>query len=132
MTNEALVKKLQLKPGLRALFLNPPTGVLEALGPLPEGVEQVDGPDGTLDFALVFVRDRAELAALTPVALAAVRLDGVLWMAYPKLSSKVKTDITRDRGWEPMTAAGLRPVAQVAIDETWSALRFRPIERVGR
>ena len=42
----------------------------------------------------------------------------------------MKTDITRDRGWEPVTAGGLRPVTQIAIDETWSALRWRPIELV--
>ena len=130
MTENPLVKKLQLKPGLRVLFLNPPTGYVASLGPMPVGVVSVDGPVGTLDFVQLFVRDCAELTALAPAALAAIKPDGVLWIAYPKQSAKVKTDITRDRGWEPVTAAGLRPVTQIAIDETWSALRWRPIELV--
>jgi len=99
-----------------------------SLGPLPAGVALVDGPPGTLDFVQLFVRDSAELMTHAPAALAAIKLAGVLWIAYPKQSAKVKTDITRDRGWEPVTAAGLRPVTQIAIDETWSALRWRPVE----
>ncbi len=130
MTENPLIKKLQLKPGLRVLFLNPPQGYVESLGPLPDGVTVVDGPTGTLDFVQLFVRDTAELTAFAPAALQAIRLDGVLWITYPKQSSKVKTDITRDRGWEPVTAGGLRPVTQIAIDETWSALRWRPIDLV--
>jgi len=66
------------------------------------------------------------------VAIAALKYDGLLWISYPKRSSKVETDLTRDRGWEVMTEAGLRPVTQVSIDALWSALRFRPLERVGR
>jgi hypothetical protein len=130
MTENALIKKLQLKPGLRALFLNAPEGYVASLGPLPDGVALVDGPTGTLDFVQLFVRDSAELTTHAPAALAAIKLDGVLWIAYPKQSAKVKTDLTRDRGWAPVTAAGLRPVTQIAIDETWSALRWRPIELV--
>jgi hypothetical protein len=130
MTDSALLKKLQMKPDLRILFLNAPQGYVESLGPLPDEVALLDGPPGTLDFVQLFVRDSAELAEFAPAALAAIKPDGVLWIAYPKQSSKVKTDITRDRGWEPVTAAGLRPVTQIAIDETWSALRWRPIELV--
>jgi hypothetical protein len=130
MSDSLLLKKLQMKPSLRALFLNAPQGYVESLGPLPDGVALVDGPPGTLDFVQLFVRDRAELAGHAPTALAAIKPDGVLWIAYPKQSARVKTDITRDRGWEPVTTAGLRPVTQIAIDETWSALRWRPVELV--
>jgi hypothetical protein len=130
MADNTLVKKLQLKSGQRALFLNTPEGYLGSLGALPAGVALADGPAGTLDFVQLFVRDRAELAEHAPAALAAIKRDGVLWIAYPKQTAKVKTDLTRDRGWEPITAAGLRPVTQVAIDETWSALRWRPVELV--
>jgi hypothetical protein len=130
MTENALVKKLQLKPGLRVLFLNAPAGYIASLGSLPNGVALAADPAGTLDFVQLFVRDGAELAERAPAALAAIKPDGVLWVAYPKQSAKVKTDLTRDRGWEPLTAAGLRPVTQIAIDATWSALRWRPVERV--
>jgi hypothetical protein len=130
VTENALIKKLQLKPGLRALFLNAPEGYVASLGPLPQGVELVDGPPGKLDLVQLFVRDSVELATYAPAALAAIKPDGVLWIAYPKQSAKVKTDLTRDRGWALVTAGGLRPVTQIAIDEIWSALRWRPIELV--
>ena len=84
MTENALIKKLQLKPGLRALFLNAPEGYVASLGPLPDGVALVDGPPGTLDFVQLFVRDSVELTRHAPVALAAIKRDGVLWISYPK------------------------------------------------
>lgn len=130
MTDNPLVKKLQLKPSQRALILNAPEGYVESLGPLPEGIARVDGPPGTLDFVQLFVRDSAELALFAPVALAAIKRDGIFWISYPKKSSGVVSDLTRDEGWAPITAAGLRPVTQIAVDETWSAVRWRPIELV--
>jgi hypothetical protein len=44
----------------------------------------------------------------------------------------VETDLSRDDFWELLTGAGLRPVTQISIDDTWSALRFRPSELVGK
>jgi hypothetical protein len=83
------------------------------------------------DFVQLFVRSIAELEELAPSALKSINFDGLLWFCYPKQSSKIKTDINRDSGWNVVKQAGLRPVTQVAIDDTWSALRFRPVERVG-
>ncbi len=54
----------------------------------------------------------------------------MLWISYPERRSKVLTDLTRDVGWQSVTDAGFEGVAQVAIDETWSATRFRPAELV--
>jgi hypothetical protein len=130
MTDSSLQRRLQLKPGQRALILNAPEGYIESLGPLPDGVSLVDGPPGTLDFVHLFVRDGAELAGYAPTALAAIKRDGVFWISYPKKSSGVVSDLTRDEGWAPIAAAGLRPVTQIAVDTTWSAVRWRPIELV--
>ena len=130
MTDSSLQRRLQLKPGLKALILNAPEGYVESLGPLPEGVALVDGPPGALEFVHLFVRDSAELAIFAPVALAAIKRDGIFWISYPKKSSGAVSDLTRDEGWAPITAAGLRPVTQIAVDETWSAVRWRPIELV--
>ena len=74
----------------------------------------------------------AELEALAPEAIRAIKHDGLLWISYPKRSSKVKTDIARDVGWDVVAQAGLRPVTQGSVDETWSALRFRLVEVVGK
>lgn len=128
----ALAKKLRLLPGQRALILNAPETYRDLLGDLPEGVELVEQPEDEVDFVQVFVKNSEDLDALAPQAIEAVKYDGLLWVSYPKKSSKVKTDLSRDILWELLKPTGLRPVTQVSIDEVWSALRFRPAERVGR
>ena len=132
MTKSSLMKKLRIQAGQRVLILNPPAGYVETLGDLPEGVKLSDKPEGTFDFVHLFVRDSNELGDLAPEAMAAVAYDGLLWISYPKRSSKVETDLTRDVLWELMMETGLRPVTQVSIDDVWSALRFRPAEKVGK
>ena len=114
------------------LVLNAPEGYMETLGPLPEGAHVETEPTGTFEWGQAFVRDVAELRLLAPQARDAVNYDGLLWISYPKKSSKIATDISRDVAWEVMKEFGLRPVFQVSIDETWSALRFRPAEQVGK
>ena len=130
MNSTDLIKKLRIQPGQRILVLNAPEGYLSDLSWLPEGVELRQKPEGTFDFVQVFVKSVAELSEHAPNAIKAVKYDGLLWFCYPKQSSKIKTDINRDTGWTIVRQAGLRPVTQVAIDDTWSALRFRPIEHV--
>ncbi len=132
MSKTGLIQKLRMQPGQRVLILNPPPGHNEALAPLPDGIVLEEVPAGKYDFVHLFVKDQAELEQLGPRALESVEYDGLLWISYPKKSSKVKTDLTRDVGWDVVARAGLRPVTQVSIDETWSALRYRPIERVGK
>jgi hypothetical protein len=123
----SLGKKLGLKAGQRAAVLHAPEGFRERLEPLPVGMEVAERlDDRAFDSVLVFARAQAVVERDGPAALAAVKPGGLVWIAYPKQSAKVKTDLTRDRGWDAILAAGWRPVSLIAIDETWSALRFRP------
>ena len=96
----------------------------------PDGAELVEGEAERVDAVHLFVRDSAELDRTAPAALRAVKPDGLVWISYPKRSSGVDTDLTRDVGWETVKGAGLRPVRQVSVDDTWSALRFRPADQV--
>jgi hypothetical protein len=130
MAQSSLIKKLRIKPGQRITIMNAPPGYLEQLGDLPEGVELADEPEGTCDFVHLFVKSVAEIERFGPAAIRAVKYDGLLWISYPKRSSKVETDISRDVGWDVINEAGLRAVTQVSIDDVWSALRFRPSDRV--
>lgn len=127
-----LVKKLRLQPGQKAAIVNAPPDYVERLGDLPQGVEIATELGARADFIHLFVANQADLERLGPAVLEAVEYDGLLWISYPKRSSKVETDLTRDRGWELLTEAGMRPVTQVSIDDVWSALRWRPSDRVGR
>lgn len=93
MSKTSLEKKLRIQPGQRMLILNPPPGYLDELD-LPEDVELAERPEGTFDFVHLFVKNTAELEALGPTAIKAVKYDGLLWMSYPKRSSKVETDLS--------------------------------------
>lgn len=130
MTPSPLIKKLRIQPGQRLLILNPPPGYVESLGALPEGTQLVAASAPKVDFCHLFAADSAQLADLLPTALAAGKYDGLLWISYPKKSSKVKSDLSRDALWELPGETGLRPVTQISIDTTWSALRYRPGELV--
>jgi hypothetical protein len=80
----------------------------------------------------VFLNNLADIERLYGEATRLVQPDGLLWLAYPKMSSGIKTDINRDRLWDAVKPSGWRPVRQVALDDTWSALRFRPADMLGK
>jgi len=125
----ALAKKLRLGSCKRALIMNAPKGYLDMLNPLPVGVLLTDQIEGTeaYDFVQVFVHTLSEVQQLAPKAIEAVTPEGMLWINYPKGTSKIKTDINRDSGWQTVTDLQFEGVSLVSIDETWSAMRFRPI-----
>jgi hypothetical protein len=82
-------------------------------------------------FALAFVTRQAELDRLSTVLAGASQGDVLLWFAYPKGSSKRYTcEFNRDNGWQIIRGAGFDSVRQVAIDEDWSALRFRRVQYI--
>ncbi len=79
-------------------------------------------------FALLFVTRQNGLDRLSAALAAKVSGDAVVWFAYPKGTSKRYTcDFNRDRGWDVLKKAGFDSVRMVAIDEDWSALRFRRV-----
>lgn len=132
MAKTTLARKLQIRSGQRILIINAPPGYIEHLAPLPQGTEIFQTPEGWFDLVHLFARNIAELEGSASVAIEAAGYDGLLWISYPKKSSEVETDLSRDVGWDVVTGAGLRPVTQVSVDDTWSALRFRPSEEVGK
>lgn len=81
---------------------------------------------------LVFVNNNKEYLDFLSKKLKRIQPDSVLWFAYPKGSSGVKTDINRDTLRVTAEAFGITTVTAISINETWSALRFRPIDRVGK
>jgi len=81
---------------------------------------------------LVFVNNNKEYLNFLNKKLASIELDSVLWFAYPKGSSGIKTDINRDTLRVTGEEHGITTVTAISINDTWSALRFRPIDRVGK
>lgn len=129
MATPQLFKRLQLPKAKRALMLNAPAEYLALLKELPD-LAFDQSPAGKYDYAQLFARDLAELDRLIEAVLPAIEFDALLWICYPKGSSGIKTDINRDIIWRHLAGRGIRPVTQLAIDETWSAMRMRPIELV--
>jgi hypothetical protein len=132
MTTRPLTERLNLTGQLRALIMNAPKGYRTLLGPLPPDITVNTKPSGKYDFVHLFVNNREELARLGPDAINAVKPMAIFWISYPKKTAKTDTDISRDEGWDVVTGAGFETVAQVAIDDIWSALRFRPAAEVGK
>jgi hypothetical protein len=89
-------------------------------------------PSAPLDFVHLFVKDKAGLDTLVAQALRSLKDDGIFWISYPKGSAKVKTDLNRDILWKLMEKRGFEGVAMVSIDKAWSAMRFRPKDKVGQ
>ncbi len=83
------------------------------------------------NFVMVFVRSVAEVDHFAPIALHNLTADGVLWFCYPKKTSMLySTGPERDRGWSVLNDLGFYGIRMVAIDEDWSAMRFRNIKYI--
>jgi hypothetical protein len=118
-----------MDPGLRKkLQLKEKQGIHVLFSPFPD-LETLPDDNNSV---LLFIKTKADLLDNLKFALSKLGEEGLLWIAYPKKSSGIKTDISRDQGWEPLMEAGFGPVRQIAIDETWSALRWRPERDIKR
>jgi hypothetical protein len=126
-----LARKLLIRSGSRVLVINAPDGYLDVLSPLPAGASLAASGEGPFEVVQLFARNRQELDAAIGQALATAGEDGILWISYPKLASSAASDLSRQAVWDALAGTGWEPVTQVAVDETWSALRIRPVEKVG-
>ena len=129
MLDDPILKKLKHKQGDKILVINTPeTFDFQGMhGPI---VVNPSDPNRKADFLLIFAYHKAEVDRLIEDSFKFLKYDGLLWIAYPKGTSGIKTDINRDKGWESLKKLNLIVIAVVSLDNTWSAVRFRPIEVV--
>jgi hypothetical protein len=122
--------KLNLKEQKQILVLNSPQSFEPELKALRGITVQRDLKDaGEVEFSLTFVIKQKEVDTLAKAIAKKAKGDAVVWFAYPKGSSKkYKSEINREDGWKILGEAGFEPVRMVAIDEDWSAVRFRRVE----
>jgi len=127
-----LFEKLNLGDRQQILVLNAPASFNGDLAKLPvltihRQIESV----AEIQFSIVFVTRKSEVDALAPAVAARAVGDATVWFAYPKgTSKKYKCDFNRDTGWDALKALGWDTVRAVAIDEDWTALRFRRVEYI--
>jgi hypothetical protein len=125
----AIFKKLNLSTQAEILVVNAPASFEPELASLSVSILRDPEAAGAIHFALAFVTKQTELNALARSITSKAEGDAIIWFAYPKKSSKrYRCEFNRDSGWGALGEAGYEGVRQVAIDEDWSALRFRRTE----
>ncbi|MEO5877394.1 MAG: hypothetical protein ABIS86_08320 [Streptosporangiaceae bacterium] len=122
MSTKTVAQKLLIKPDT-TLWISDPAH-LGLLAGLDESVRTVDTP-AEATAALVFADSAASLREILAKGDGGFTEPAVLWICYPKAG---RADIHRDTVWPIVGEHGLRPNGQVAVDDTWSALRFRPLK----
>lgn len=132
-----LFKKLNLGTHTVVHVLNAPVSFEPELAQLAETdgitLHRKLSAKGRVTFAMAFATRRVDVDALSTPLCKAAEGDAVLWMVYPKGSSKkYSCDFNRDAGWDVLRAAGFDTVRMVSVDEDWSALRFRRAEFIKR
>ena len=125
-------EKLNLTDQQEILVLHAPESFQPELARLPiltihNHIESV--PE--IGFFLAFVTRKSEVDALAKAVAARTPGDAIVWFAYPKgTSKKYECDFNRDTGWDALHAAGFDTVRAIAVDEDWTALRFRRVEYI--
>ena len=123
MPESSLAKKLKLKPGARAAVVNAPENYLDELKHDSDISQKLSGK---FDWIQVFAKNKKELASFVPKAVAALKPESMLWLSFPKGSSKIQTDLTRDKGWEAIHDLDLKFINLVSVNDMWSAFALRP------
>ena len=122
MSTKSVAEKLLIKPN--TTIWSSHAGHLDLIGSLPAGVREVERPEEATT-ALIFADDAGSLREILSAHAQHWAQPSIVWVAYPKGN---RADINRDSLWPIVGEYGLRPVAQVAVDAVWSALRFRPLK----
>ena len=123
----AVFDKLNLKDQPDLVVLNAPESFEPELNALRgREIRRKVAGSKAISFAIAFVKKQVEVEQAAKALVPRLEGDAIVWFAYPKGSSKRYTcDFNRDTGWTALGEAGFEPVRMVAIDEDWSALRFR-------
>jgi hypothetical protein len=122
-SGKPLAQKLGIKAGSTVALLDPPEGIEATLTPLPDGVTLRRGNRGRREMTLWFVAQRRTFERRFEAVAKAVG-DGILWVAWPKGSSGVDTDLTENVVRDVALPVGLVDTKVCAIDDTWSGLRL--------
>lgn len=119
-----LIKKLGIKEKHRVTFNNAPPGFRELLGEMPPGVQVLESLKKPLDFVLFFTTSHTDLTRRFAKLAAPLAANGMLWVAYPKKSSGMATDLNFNLVQAIGLEAGLVDTKICAIDEIWSGVKF--------
>lgn len=120
----SMAQKLRLKEGMTLLTLNAPEGFAGEIGHMAPGIK-VSAKVKEYDQVHWFVKNRAEMEQNVDKALALLKGDVICWIYYPKGTSKIQTDLTRDKGWDKLMVHNLQWISLISFDDTWSSFGMR-------
>lgn len=123
-SKKTLIEKLGIREGLKIIVINPPENYIRTLGKLPKNVLNLQELKGPSDFIHFFTKEKKELEDKFPILKKELSQNGVLWISWPKGSSKVKTDLNENIVRKIGLKNGVVDVKICAVDETWSGLKF--------
>ncbi|WXG40978.1 MAG: DUF3052 domain-containing protein [Candidatus Freyarchaeum deiterrae] len=121
---KSLIEKLGIRESYKIIILNPPKNYGDTLGELPKNVTVTNKLKGPLNFIHFFTKKREELETKFPILKHELSRTGVLWISWPKVSSKIETDLNENIVREIGLKNGLVDVKIIAIDGVWSGLKF--------
>jgi len=120
-----IAQKLRIKEGMKLRTLHSPPNFEQGLQPLPPDVTVVQNGKN-YDQLHWFVTNKSQLEKEVEMAIELIRADVVCWAYYPKATSKIQTDLTRDKGWDTLLHHNeLQWISLISFDETWSTFGFR-------
>jgi len=123
-SGKPLIAKLGIKEGFTVCIINPPENYFKILGELPAGVKIKNELSLELDFIHYFTKSKKELSSNISKLKNSLAKKGMLWVSWPKKSSKIPTDITEDTIREIALPTGLVDIKVCAIDDNWSGLKL--------
>jgi hypothetical protein len=119
-----LVKKLGIAEGFKVLLIDAPPEYRALLSPLPAGVSFITAANSATNFVHAFATKRLELARLLPSLRRKLPHDALIWVSWPKKTSKVPTDITENTIREVALPLGFVDVKVCAVTDVWSGLKL--------
>ncbi len=126
MSSQSILEKLQLAEEKNLLIQGLPSSIEKQFVKL--NFSKAITPlliKRKIDFALVFAVNQLQLAGILNDVIPALQEDSKFWIAYPKLSSKIASDLSRDKNWDFVSDYGFEAVRMIALDNVWSAARFK-------
>ena len=119
-----LIKKLGIKEGMTLVVVNSPVNYEDLLGGLPKGTQETKSLRAQAGFIHYFTKSQSELRKTFPRLKKTLAENGMLWISWPKASSKVLTDLNENHVRDIGLLTGLVDVKVCAVDDTWSGLKF--------
>jgi hypothetical protein len=124
------LKKLQIKPGYMVKVVNAPEQAAAIFGNIPSDVAINYNDEVDFNVLITFTINKDQLNKQIQSNLEKIDAKTIIWIFYPKKSSKIKSDLDMIKSWEELNTFGLTPCASAAVNETWTALRLKLITEV--